>query len=846
MNKLFLKLIVATLIVFASNEVSACHALAVTGFNVTNVAGGIEVDANSTSPTCGCGAYWLDIEIRCLNENFDGAPFDPTQYLALSTYPYFQSATMLKPNCTVQAYPTTFIPFTSLCEGVNYQVRVRENNNGNGGPWSAPLQFTVPGTYTPFTAQINATSLTVCDGDCATVEAVVTGGCTQAPVFNWNSGQASTPSVTVCPELDTTLYVSITEQCTGDVIEDSITIEVVDTIAAGDATIMPSIGGTPGLIADACEGETVALMLEGYAGDIQWQEAPGPGGPWTDIPGGTLDTTITDPVTTDKCFRAEIEGCGDVEYSNEICVEIAPKPNLSVDDQQACQGDPVDLTADVDIPGGDFMWNDVPSQNQSELLNNLPVSNTEYFVQYELNGCTVYDTALVTVWATPTPDFYIDTVCQGDGTIFNDATSIDDNNGDVIDTYFWDFDDGNTSNQASPTNNYADEGLYDVQLIVTSNYGCIDSVTIPSPVYPNPEVDFSPTDACLEIDNQFSDYSSVSNDYTQNSLEEWNWSFGDGNQSTDQNPQHEYDNAGQFNVTLEVITNNGCSSEFTNEVTVHPKPDVSFNTTPIAGCAPVCFDIASTSQVGGDSYIENYQWTYSNGETFSYGVGDSIHTDCLSNSTSNPIILGLELEITTDKGCVNSVNEPNMIEIYHNPVAEFDYSPYESDILNPVVEFNNMSVLEDSIVWNIENYGVVNEYSPTIEFDDENPEIYDVELMALTDQGCKDSAYARIDIKDVILFYVPNTFTPDFDEFNQTFQPVFTSGFDPLDFKMLIFNRFGEVIFETNDAAVGWDGTYGASSNEIVKDGTYVWKIEFKETMTDKRHIHSGHINILR
>ena len=61
---------------------------------------------------------------------------------------------------------------------------------------------------------------------------------------------------------------------------------------------------------------------------------------------------------------------------------------------------------------------------------------------------------------------------------------------------------------------------------------------------------------------------------------------------------------------------------------------------------------------------------------------------------------------------------------------------------------------------------------------------------------------------------------------------------------MMIFNRWGEVVFETYDASQGWDGTYGNFG--YVKDGTYVWTIEFQETMSDKRHYHQGHVNILR
>ena len=98
-------------------------------------------------------------------------------------------------------------------------------------------------------------------------------------------------------------------------------------------------------------------------------------------------------------------------------------------------------------------------------------------------------------------------------------------------------------------------------------------------------------------------------------------------------------------------------------------------------------------------------------------------------------------------------------------------------------------------------------------------------------------------MEEELIFYVPNTFTPDDDEFNQTFNPVFSSGFDPYDFNMLIFDRWGEVVFETNNAEIGWDGTY---HGKLVQEGTYTWKIEFKTSKNDARKIAVGHTNVLR
>lgn len=97
-----------------------------------------------------------------------------------------------------------------------------------------------------------------------------------------------------------------------------------------------------------------------------------------------------------------------------------------------------------------------------------------------------------------------------------------------------------------------------------------------------------------------------------------------------------------------------------------------------------------------------------------------------------------------------------------------------------------------------------------------------------------------------LIFYVPNTFTPDGDMYNEYFKPVFSSGYDPFDFSLIIFDRWGEIIWESHDVEVGWDGTYGIDRNKMVQDGTYTWKIEFKTTMSDERVMVVGHVNVIK
>jgi gliding motility-associated-like protein len=95
-----------------------------------------------------------------------------------------------------------------------------------------------------------------------------------------------------------------------------------------------------------------------------------------------------------------------------------------------------------------------------------------------------------------------------------------------------------------------------------------------------------------------------------------------------------------------------------------------------------------------------------------------------------------------------------------------------------------------------------------------------------------------------LIYYIPNAFTPDGNEFNQTFQPIFTTGFDPYNFNLTIYNRWGEVVFESNDPTIGWDGT--SKNGAYVQSGTYTWRIKFKLRNVDEHIIETGYVNMFR
>ncbi|MGJ8661301.1 MAG: gliding motility-associated C-terminal domain-containing protein, partial [Bacteroidota bacterium] len=110
-------------------------------------------------------------------------------------------------------------------------------------------------------------------------------------------------------------------------------------------------------------------------------------------------------------------------------------------------------------------------------------------------------------------------------------------------------------------------------------------------------------------------------------------------------------------------------------------------------------------------------------------------------------------------------------------------------------------------------------------------------------EGCKDTTYKIIRVQDQLLIYVPNAFTPDGDEFNGVFRPVISAGMDEATYEMSIFDRWGQLLFKSQDLSVGWDGTH---NQKIAEAGIYTWIIKFKDEKTDEKKVFTGHVYLLK
>jgi len=200
--------------------------------------------------------------------------------------------------------------------------------------------------------------------------------------------------------------------------------------------------------------------------------------------------------------------------------------------------------------------------------------------------------------------------------------------------------------------------------------------------------------------------------------------------------------------------------------------------------------------------------------------------------------------VTDDCGNVTFITR-NFIIGDNIPNVSFFADPTILDNLSSgIVEFDNNTIGADTYTWDFgDGSPISNEINPSHQFDISSSTTYDVWLVATSEFGCKDSAVVTINVFQELIYFVPNAFTPDGDGLNQTFKPVFAAGFDPNDYNLLIFNRWGEVLFESNNDQVGWDGTYGG---KVVQEGTYLYKIEFGLKDDDSRKIVTGHVTLLK
>jgi PKD repeat protein len=343
-------------------------------------------------------------------------------------------------------------------------------------------------------------------------------------------------------------------------------------------------------------------------------------------------------------------------------------------------------------------------------------------------GCSKSFTDSVKVYSKPVPEYTPAIGCSGVSLQFHDhSTSLV---GDIT-TWEWAFYDPysalNTSNDTNPVHIFDSVGIFHVQLVVTTEYGCTDSILDSVQIHFGPKVGFNYTSVCDGNPVYFSDTSQT---VPWAQIYQWQWEFVSGQVSYIQNPVFVFDSAGTYPVVLTVKSLNGCIVTDTQNVVVHALPDADFNYNDACLSDPKLFNDGST--VFAPDIIAQWQWNFGS-------AGTSI--------LQNPLVTfndsgeyNVSLLVTSSGGCTDSVI--HTINVY--PVPDANFMPDEFyGVADLTVNFTNQTTGALNYLWDFgDTSGSSILVNPSYTYTENG--IYNVQLVAYNQYGCADTAFQQL------------------------------------------------------------------------------------------------------
>jgi len=430
----------------------------------------------------------------------------------------------------------------------------------------------------------------------------------------------------------------------------------------------------------------------------------------------------TDGIYSVMVVAISDKGCRDTFKSN---VTVYPRPKSAFTTANVCKVDSMHFTDKSTVKSGSVLsWNwdfgDGSTSTKQNPVHLFSASGT-YTIRLAIfsdKGCADTSVQNLTVYPEPKAGFIAANVCYGNAANFKDISTV--SSGSVV-KWVWDFGDLTvTSALQNPSHNYKLAGTYSGKLVVTTGFGCKDSIVKTIVINPKPHANFSASTPCYANPTVFIDSSLVKT----GNLKNWAWTFGDGGSSNVQNPTHIY-LAGTYTPQLIVGTDSGCLDTFKLKAIVNPKPKSLYKVTDVCQVDSAVFLNQSTVATGS---LTSYSWDFGDGNT-------SVLINPKHKFTA-PGTYKVTLYAHTDKGCIDT-SVQNLV-IHPMPQAKFGALPEcESQ---PVSFLDSSSVLTGRIMgwqWRFGDAQVSTDSLPIHTY--AKTGTYLVHLIVSTSFGCLDS-----------------------------------------------------------------------------------------------------------
>ena len=488
------------------------------------------------------------------------------------------------------------------------------------------------------------------------------------------------------------------------------------------------------------------------------------------------------------------------------CGILAPPVN---NNGPLCVGTTLDLTAQAGPTGCTYYWtgpNAFTSTQQNPVISNVTMAMAgDYFLQVIVGTDTsnaVSTTVVINPIPTSTFTVSLDSVCINQATTLNYTGSAS-----PTATYNWDVDGGTPNVNTGPGPfdiTWGAAGLVSVTLTVIEN-GCTSPPdTMHVFVKPIPTSTFTAVSPVCLYNNSTIAYTGTAG---TNATYTWNFAGGTIHSGSGVGPyQINWSTAGNYSISLTVI-DDGCSStQSFQSVNVLPLPIVNIVTNHNSGCQPLTVHFKDT--INNPPSV--YNWVFGDGSAPS-NIQNPVHL------FSNHGNYNVSLTVTDTNGCVNS--DSTHITVYPLPTANFTFTPEVGTAGLPITFTSTSTGNINLWTWNFGDGNPQSGNFPSIIHSFTNTGYQTVSLLVETTNGCLDSISKQVLIIEIV---IPNVFTPNDDGINDKFV---IKGIDLVaNCQLVVFNRWGNKVFESSSYKNDWDG-------KGVADGTYYFIFTLPENI---------------
>lgn len=568
-----------------------------------------------------------------------------------------------------------------------------------------------------------------------------------------------------------------------------------------------SVVVNPSLVINASAGtvcENGTLSLSSDAG-VSWSWS-GPNGYSSNLQNPGISNALPGASGVYTVVATDVNGCSGSDTATAV---VNPLPTLSVNSATICV---TQQTATLTANGASsYTWTPASTLNSNtgSVVTATPLLTTTYTITgTDVNGCVNSTVASVTVNSLPNVSATSATICAGNSATLNASGAV---------SYAWAPAGSLSSGTGSPVlASPASSTTYTV--VGTDANGCYNAGTCTVTINPLPSISVNSASICNGSATSLN--AAGANTYA--------WSPAAGLSGTSGSTV----SASPTSTATYIVTGtdiNGCANADTAVVTVNPLPVLNVGPALTTGCAPLCVVFTNSTTATGAC-----NWSMGDGSTSNNCLPAYCYT---VQGTYNAV-----LTLTDGNGCVGT--DSATIVVYPVPDADFTFSPQPASVFEPNINFydNSSGAVINNWSWNFGDAqnSTSSDQNPGFTYPDAGD--YSVQLTVVSNYGCVDSITKTVVIEPMYSLYVPNAFSPNFDGTNDVFM---AKGEGVKDFKIYIFDRWGNLVYYSDDMNKGWDGRFKGKGDEILQEDVYVWKIEARNIKNETKLL-KGTVSLLK